>query len=194
MKYVLISTLLFSTFAFALTYNELPYKDTWIWPGYGPYGGSSELRTNRVDVYDQEILAEWDLSSIPVGYTVNSADANFYRYDGWSGTLDCDIFRITETWTENVVDSIAHDSTSYGSIAINGNGWYTFDITALVQHWVNETYDNFGVVWYGTGTGSYFQRIYSKEAGSNHPYLEIDYNEPVGVKSASVGEIKAVFK
>jgi hypothetical protein len=194
MKYVLILTLVFAVSAFALDYNEEPDKDTWTWPGYGPYGGSSELRTNRVDIYDQEILASWDLTSIPVGSTINSAEANFYRYDGWSGTLDCDLFRCTEDWPETVTGNVDHDSTSRGDIAINGSGWYTFDIMDLVQEWIDETYDNYGVVWYGTGTGSYFQRIYSREAGSNNPYLEIDYDLPVGVESASVGEIKAAFK
>lgn len=195
MKYVLIFLLVFSAASFALIYDEDPIQDTWIWPGNGPYGSSTELRTNIVSSYDQEILAEWDITSIPVGSTINSADMSFYRYDGM-GDLDCDLFRITEAWDEDtLVNAIGHDTgTIYDQISIAGSGWYTFDVSTLVQEWVDETYDNYGVVWYGTAGSGYFQRIYSLDNGSNVPNLEIDYDEPQGIESASFGEIKAVFK
>ena len=178
MKYVLISLLVFSAASFALVYDEDPIQDTWIWPGNGPYGSSTELRTNIVATHDQEIVAEWDITSIPVGSTVNTAEMSFYRYDGYpSGNLECDLFRVTEPWDEDtLVNAVDHDtSTVYGQINITGNGRYTFDVRTLVQEWVDETYDNYGVVWYGTGGSAYYQRFYSLDNGAMVPNLRIDY-------------------
>jgi hypothetical protein len=201
MRIVTISAFVFllAANAFALTYNEEASADTWIReiPGTPPppYGSSTELRTNLISAYDQEVVIMWDLSTIPVGSTINTATAYAYRYDGYGG-ISCDLFRVTESWDEYTLDwPLAHDTgTVYASITISGNAWYDFDITALVQEWVDETYDNYGIVFYGTGGSGYYQRFYSREAASNHPYLEIDYDEPVGVKSASFGEIKAIFR
>ncbi|MCP4231950.1 MAG: DNRLRE domain-containing protein [bacterium] len=194
MKYVLILTLVFSAFAFALVYDEEPNRDTWIWPGNGPYGSSTELRTNRISAHDQEIVIGWDITSIPVGSTVNTATIGAYCYDGMYG-VELDIYRVTEDWDEGtLVNAIGHDNgTSYDQVNVTGSGWYEWDVTPLAQDWVDETEDNFGIVYYGTGGSGFFLRFYSRENGSSRPWLEIDYDE-VGIESASVGEIKAVFK
>jgi hypothetical protein len=82
---------------------------------------------------------------------------------------------------------------SYDTVTVTTNGWYGFDIAVLTQGWVDETVENYGVIFYGTAAGSFWQIFYSKEASMNHPYLEIEYT-PVGVESASLGGIKAAFK
>jgi hypothetical protein len=194
MKYVIILMLAFSAFAFADSYNEVANKDTWVWPGNGPYGSSTEVRTNRFPDYSQFGLFEWDIASIPVGSTINSADFNVYCYDGMYG-VNHELFRITESWNEaTVVDDIAHDNgTTYDEQNVTGAAWYVFDVEDLVQEWVDETYDNYGLVFYGTSGTGFFIRWYSRENASSQPYLEIDYDEPVGIESESLGGIKAIF-
>jgi hypothetical protein len=175
--YLALGILLAAAFSLADTYNENPDKDTWIWPGYGPYGYSTELRTNRVSLYDQEIVMHFDLSSVPYGSTINSANLYAYRYSGY-GAISGAIFRVTEDWEEaTLVNSIAHDTNPYDTYVPMGdpNGWKVFDIEDLVQEWVDGDYDNYGVVYYGITGSGYYQRHYSREAGSNKPYLEIDY-------------------
>jgi len=191
----LFAILLLTSAVFADTYDEIADQDCWIWPDEAYAHNGTELRTNRQPTYDQEILIQWDLSSIEVASTVNSATMYAYCYDGMYG-VDCELFRITESWDEaTVVNAIAHDTgTAYGPINVTGVGWYDFDIPALVQDWVDETEDNYGIVFYGTGGTGYYMRFCSKEYGSNEPYLEIDYDLPVGVESASLGNIKATFK
>ena len=195
MKYLISLMVIFTAVSFALVYDEDTNRDTWIWPGNGPYGSSPELRTNIITSYDQEIVIGWDITSIPVGSTVNTATVSVYRYDGLP-PLTCDIYEVTEDWDEaTLINAIGHDNgTSYDQIDITGTGWYEFDITPLAQEWVDETADNFGVVFYGTSGSGYFQRIRAREYGSDAPNLNIDYDEPVGVESASLGEIKAVFQ
>ncbi|HUT97677.1 MAG TPA: DNRLRE domain-containing protein [bacterium] len=165
------------TYSPADTVQIEPSQDTWIWTGSGPYGSSAELRINREPDYDQRPVLQWDLSSLD-GYTINSADMYVYCYDGYpTGTLDADIYRVTESWDEaTLVAPLAFDDATVWASGDAGvpSGWKTYDVTDLVQAWVDGDYDNYGVVCLGYGS-SYYQRWYSKEAGSNHPYLDIDY-------------------
>jgi len=112
-----------------------------------------------------------------------------------NGIVNHELFRITESWNEaTVVNAIAHDNgTTYDEQNVTGAGWYVFDIADLVQEWIDETYDNYGVVFYGTSGSGFFIRFYSRENASSQPYLEIDYDEPVGIESESLGGIKAIF-
>ncbi len=154
-----------------------PWQDTWVWTGNGPYGGSTELRINQDSLYDQRIVLEWDLDDIEYA-TINSAIFYVYRYAG-SGALDADIYRVTEYWEEATLVAPAptyDDGTVWATgSAGDPNGWKTFDLTDLVQGWVDGDFDNYGLICLGSGSG-YYQRWYSKESGSNKPYLDIDYS------------------
>jgi hypothetical protein len=193
---ILLPLLLVTGVLFADIYSEEPIADTWVWGGSGPWGGHPALRTNIFPVNDQAIVVRFDLSSIPTGSMINSAVLNIYNYDGTiPTTLECDIYRVTEDWIEaTLVDTIAHDTTtSYDHVIMNGFDWYEFDIAILVQDWIDGTYDNFGVVFYGTVGGGTPQYFRSKEAGSNHPYLEVDYSSAGALENTTFGAIKALF-
>ena len=195
MRYIL-SILLITGVLLADIYSEEPDADTWVWEGNGPYGASSQLRTNIALAFDQEIVISFDLSSIPSGSVVNSANLYIHRYDG-DGSLTCDIFRVTEYWEEaTLVDSIAHDKCNpIDQITITDNGWYDFDISQLVQDWLDATYDNYGIVFYGTsGPGSY-QYFYSRDYSVqiDRPYLEVNYTPAGALENTTFGAIKALF-
>jgi hypothetical protein len=193
---ILLPLLLVTGVLLADTYNEEPNADTWVWEGNGPYGSITQLRTNIMPIIDQEIVISFDLSSIPSGSVVNSANLYIYRYGG-SDTLTCELFRVTEYWDElTLVDSIAHDICyPIDQITIIDNGWYSFDILPLVQDWMDGTYDNYGIVFYGTsGPGSY-QYFRSREytVQTLRPYLEMDYTPAVALERTTFGAIKALF-
>lgn len=195
--YFLLTILVISCSVSADTYSETPVADTWVWEGTGPWGAEMTLRTNIAIYVDQEIVIAFDLSSIPAGSMVNTAILNVYRYDGDPGSaLECDLFRVTEYWEEpSLVDSIDHDDGfSYDQIVVSSSSWYTFDITQLAQEWIDGTYDNYGLVFYGTGgTGSY-QYFRSREAATEKPHLEIDYTPPGAIEQSTFGCIKALFR
>jgi hypothetical protein len=173
-----LGILLGITFSLADTYNENPDADTWIWPGYGPYGTSTELRANNVYTHDQEVVIHFDISSIPEYSFIDSATLYVYNYDEYGGDLEGEIYRVDEEWDEyTLVNSIAHDDTDpYDSSPLGGSyAWKDFDITELVQEWVNGDYENYGVVFYGVSGSGYYIRFYSREYSSNNPYLEVDY-------------------
>ncbi len=199
MKSILLTVVVILTISPSVlgdTYSELPVADTWIWAGSGPWGASPQLRTNIASAFDQEIVIAFDLSSIPAGSVINSAVLSCYRYDGDVGSaLECDIYRVTEYWEEpSLIDCIAHDTNvSYDQVVVSVSDWYDFDIAVLAQKWLDGTFTNYGVVFYGTGgTGSY-QYFRSKESGMNEPHLDIDYTPPSSLESVTFASIKASF-
>jgi len=190
-------TVLTAAVAFAETYSQMPDADTWIWPGQGPFGSSQQLRTNNISSFDQRIVIGFDLSSIPQEAIVNTAYLNVYRYDGSAGSaLDCEIYRVTETWDENtLVNTIAYESTgSYDQILVTENGWYAFDVTSLVQEWVQGLYPNYGAVFFGTGGAGLYQYFRSREAASDNPYLVVEYELPGSFEECTFGAIKALYR
>jgi len=174
------------------TISPNPSKDTWVWTGYGPYGTSTELRINN-DRIDQRPVLAWDLSSIE-GYIINSATFYVYHYQGNGGTLSANIYRVTEDWNEyTLVAPLDHDGDTVWASGDAGdpNGWKSFDLTDLVQAWVDGDYPNYGIICKGiVGTG--YQSWYSRESGTP-PYLEIDYEEPPNVSRTTWGAIKAEY-
>jgi len=193
--YFLVMILMVTGSVLADIYSESAVADTWVWEGTGPWGASTQLRTNIVSAFDQEIVIAFDLSSIPAGSIVNSALLHVYRYDGDPGSaLECDIFRVTEYWEEpSLVDSIDHDEGNpYDQIIVSGNDWYTFDISQLAQEWIDGTYDNYGIVFYGTGGSGSYQYFRSRE-WTEKPYMEIDYTPPGALEACTFGYIKALL-
>ena len=177
-------------------------KDTWIWNAEDySHGGTGELRTNRIGTYDQRILIEFtDLSGLSLAGTITSATLNLYRYGGDSPTgLLTEAHQITSAWTEDVAYSArpSINSAVEASLNVTGNGWYAWDVTSLVQKWLDGTAPNYGLALYGTGGSSFYQRFVSSDNtlasepswalpptdASYRPYLEVDF-APVPVPGA----------
>ncbi len=110
------------------------------------------------------------------------------------------VYRILADWDEATViwnnrpawGSYAHDTiiTDYST------GWWSFDITNLVQDWLDEVYPNYGVSITHPGGGCSPSRVcaseYSPVDPALCPKLTIVYTE-TGVEEASWGQIKAEF-
>lgn len=148
-------------------------KDTWVWSAEDfSHGHWGELRANQTSAHDQRILIQFgDLSVIPANATINSARLELYRYDGFSSApLTLDAHAITSAWAETVTHST---QPSYGAIqssaTITTNGWYYWDLTALVQAWADGATTNNGVAIYDHGTG-FYQRFQSSDVGGLAPF------------------------
>ena len=177
-------------------------KDTFIWDLQDfSHADWSGLLTNQSSI-GQRILIEFtDLSAIPSGATINSAKLGLYRYDSdpSGNPLTLDAYQITTPWAETVTYSTQplYNSISESSVTLSGTdpGWYEWDITNLVQQWIDGTAANYGVAIFNHGSG-YFQWFASSDnaAGipsgtslpptdaSYRPYLDIDFtpiNAPV---------------
>ncbi|MGB2842341.1 MAG: DNRLRE domain-containing protein, partial [Halobacteriota archaeon] len=166
--------------------------DGYAWSGgtENPSGASStadELRVGfRTTAGNYRTLIKFDLSSIPAGATITSADLKLY-YHLYSGTagdpLDISVYRTTVDWNEGYLSwskAENYNSFSYDTVTIiagSGANYKAWDITALVQNWIDGTYSNYGVLLRApTQSGSSIYRQFrSKEYGSNVPKLEVTF-------------------
>ena len=185
-------------------------KDTWIWDGEDfSHGDWGELRANQTTTWDQRILIEFtDLSALSSAATINSAKLGLYRYDAYSGdSVTLDAHQITSSWAENVTYSTqpSFNSTAESSVIVSGtaDGWYEWDVTNLVQQWIDGSATNYGVAIFDHGTG-YYQRFVSSDNGtatqpsyalpptgaSYRPYLDVDFTPipaPGAILLSSIG-------
>ena len=182
-------------------------KDTWIWDqedfSHGDWG---ELRANDTSSWDQSILIEFtDLSALSSAATINSAKLGLYRYDAFSNDpLTLDAHQITSSWAENVTYSTrpSFNSTAESSVTTTTNGWYEWDVTNLVQQWVEGSATNYGVAIFNHGTG-FFQRFVSSDnatatdpyyalpptGASYRPYLDVDFTPIPAPGAIALGSI-----
>jgi len=101
------------------------------------------------------------------------------------------LHRITMPWDETTVTGSNFGSNSYdgaveGSFVANSVGWFSVDVTAVVQGWLNGTYPNFGLLL-EQGVTDYYARLTSSEycCSDQHcimcrPHLEICYTSSSG--------------
>ncbi len=169
--------------------------DGYAWSGgtSNPSGGNSGVDYLRVGFStasgNYRTLLKFDLSSIPAGAIITSADLNLYYYaaGGTDGDpLDISVYQTAVDWSEGSLTWSKAENyyvPSYDTVTIikgSGAGYKAWDIASLVQNWVDGTYDNYGVLLRApTQSGSSIYRTFhSKEYGSNAPKLEVTYTTP----------------
>ncbi len=111
--------------------------------------------------------------TIPYGATIDSAW--FYINVSTAQGEEVTLHRITNYWEEMFVtwDNFitGFDTTTEGSFTPASPGWYSVDVTSLVDNWYDGTYPNRGILLKEASPDT-FQYYTSKEEG-NSPYLII---------------------
>ncbi len=150
---------------------------------------------------EKNILVKYDLSSIPSNATITSATMDLCLINVRNGIADktVDLHEITESWTEGsgtgidgqVVSGVtwltqpAYSSTTMVSQTIGSmpDTWYTFNVTGLVQQWVNGTKTNYGITIKenvpnsSAGAKDFASSEYETDI-SKRPRLSITYTTP----------------
>ncbi|MBU0677996.1 MAG: DNRLRE domain-containing protein [Verrucomicrobia bacterium] len=158
------------------------------------YGSSTGTTMGYYTAPSQEerTVMQFDLSAY-VGTVVNSATLYMYRYFKYgSSSFNADIHRLTQPWDEAEVTWNSYetgqswstpggdyDGTASATTLIPGSGyeWYSWDVTDLVQDWVDGTSVNYGLLAkqqvFGGGTYSAF---YTREqtGTTSDPYIDLN--------------------
>ena len=148
-----------------------------MWVGYDHCSGGNISRS----------LVKFDLSSIPDGAIVSDANLSLYlanSCDIGERTHTVTTYRTTSSWSSGSVtwNTQPGFGEAYGSASIPSRTFtrYTFDVTSLVQGWVNGSFPNYGLMLRGPeGSGNDSARLgfstINESGTTNDPYLKITY-------------------
>jgi hypothetical protein len=170
--------------------------DTTILQGYAThnFGGAPDMWAGYDDFLDPDgqivrSLVYFDLSGIPLGTQIVSSSLHLQLVSSWdfpNHTRTITTYRVTQGWSEpNVTWNTAPaHAEAYGSAGVKHGAWdwYAFDVTALVQAWLDGTHVNHGIMLRGpehSGPDSSWKAFSTRE-GDYPPELKISYVGPTG--------------
>lgn len=168
------------------------------------YGSCNRLYTGLGSSSRARSLIKFDLSSIPAGSTIVSANLVLTKTGGTStAATPIAAHRVTNPWTENTGSCSGRSraaswnqrmtstnwttaggdfsATAESTVTVAANAEYTWDVKNMVQGWVNGTFTNNGLmlkrVTEGTANQKYFASSEATTA-SQRPRLEVVYQGP----------------
>ncbi len=143
-----------------------------------------------VDIFQNDGLVKFNISSLPSGVEIISATLNLYYYDWWDTNpagRDLNLYRVTSDWDEdnvtwNTQPSNASEPTSYATVPDTIGVWMEWNVTDDVQAFVNGTTTNYGwkitdEEYWGAGNVP-STHLRTKEYGDYIPCLEIKSVSP----------------
>jgi hypothetical protein len=150
------------------------------------------MRRLRVSLIGALVLAVLGLSWLPVvkpasaqtGTVINSAVFSIYQEASPSPSVTVNVHRITAPWNEPDVTwasfGDAFDPTIIGSFDADGPGWHSVTVTSLVQSWVDNPTQNYGLLL-EQGLTPYTNYVSSEDdAVANRPKLDVCYTRNGG--------------
>lgn len=172
-----------------------------------------------LDVTDKEyvsrILLWFDVSGIDPIAEIKSANLKLY-FQGPESSLTIAAYRVTKSWVEGtgVMGQLGDDGVCWNTSDGNPlhvwspggdrdikeyantdvttkNQWYSWDIAELVQEWVDEKYENHGVMLVGKAGQDDVEMQFSSSQGGSYPRLDINYNTPPALNPDFDGYIHA---
>jgi parallel beta-helix repeat protein len=187
-----------STITKKLTANKDAYVDT-LHPDRN-YGSEDKLAVIDWSTHTVRSYIEFDLSSIPDGYVIQDAKLELF-YDGCdSFGSEIGAYKVTSNWDEALItwnnqpnfDSTLIDVITLGCDSGKVGDFVSWDITDIVQKWVDSSVPNHGILVKTTeeiGTEN-FDIFCSSEYSdpARHPKLIINSEEPLSVHNIDTGE------
>jgi hypothetical protein len=167
-------------------------KDTWVttFRKDENYGSKEHLFIGRFYGDVERALFRFNVSDISDNAVIVSSDLQLYQYNTWGSLENFTIgaHRITSSWLLHTVtwnSNVSFDSSSVNTCEVipSAGTWLSWDITSLVQGWVNGTISNYGVLLKKVNESSGGTAIScwtSRYTGNQNlrPKLEINYYVP----------------
>lgn len=161
-------------------------KDSWIrsiLPNDSGGGTTTFLWVHQFSGDDEaRVFVQWSLASIPTGSTIISSIASLnVQSNNYNGDRIATMRRVTASWTEEMTWNNQPSTTSSNSAITTLTedfGWFSWNITAITQTWIDGTANN-GVRISVSIEGSSFGFV-SREHGTSswRPNLTIEYTSP----------------
>ena len=131
-------------YAFSDAYVTETYPD-------GNYGSGSLLVVALLKGPARaESLLRFDFYGIPPGAVISDATLYVYHQEGSGPNPTIEVHRLTSNWTETGVtwnNRPGHSPAIYDAVAVGTvAGWISWDVTGLVQNWVNGTVNNLSLI------------------------------------------------
>lgn len=156
------------------------------------YGTDNTMNVRRYSNLQQRTIIEFDISSIPAGATIISAELRLTQYNWTYYTDNITAYPLTQSWSEsgatwnNRIAGSAwtnaggtYNNSYSAQTSVGGNLNYAWDLTSMVSAWHSATLDNNGIVLIAENetSGNSTYTFYTKEAtNSNYrPQLVISY-------------------
>lgn len=170
------------------------------------YGLCVQLITNRSggsDLGNRRLLVQFDLSSIPFGVTIDSAELKLSKVGGANPGVDFNIHRVTGAWDEGVagcggaIDTADwnqrlaatnwgtaggdYDPAALATVNITIDQEYTWSspaLTTLVSNWYLGITNNYGLIGGSPDSGT-DDRIFASKGyvpTSSRPKLVVGYS------------------
>jgi len=144
------------------------------------FGTLSDLRTGYSagpDTIRNRTFAYFDLDYIPITATVTKATLNLYLEQAGGASKVCLlVYQSQQSWTETGItwdNQPTQLDLSAAHIVDTSLGYKSWDITSLVQDWINSPQTNYGLALVGPESGSGWSRAFSSREGSHAPRLVI---------------------
>jgi len=182
----LISPFFLSVEANSMTVTLTPIDDAYVCSDAANlnFGSETVLKVGyKSGAYDCHSYIKFDLSSIPENAVIVSARLKLVDNKDSPSNVNVDVHRVMGDWDESSIkwsNKPDYDSTVISNAASGASGdVIEWDVTDLVQAWVNGTYDNYGLVLIG-GYADPVEEFRSKETSNSDdkPKLVIEYVEP----------------
>jgi hypothetical protein len=147
------------------------------------YGTAATMLVAKGTTAADRSPAQFNLSGIPAGSTINSATLELYNTVAAAAAVQVDMHHITGTWTETGVTWTSQPAYSGTADAIAtptvGVGWKTWSVQTVVQAWVSGTYTNYGFLVKCNAEGNpgrtYTFATRENATTGNRPILRVNY-------------------
>lgn len=181
----------------SLTGLFTPSKDTYLSEAAPTqnFGSSVSLLADRATASLDRIILQFDLSTIPEGSIINSAVLRMNATAEAGAIYTIEAHRMTAEWNENSATWTLKDGTNtwtssggdfhsaFTYATANAPDGAVFEmnmtLTALVNDWVQGTYENYGIMLDEQAAGtSALKTFHSREALAGTPRLFVNYTTP----------------
>ena len=146
------------------------------------------FRIGRWDDKIRRSYLQFDLNTLPADAVITNADLKLYQSSTF-GTVGFTIslFKITANWEENTITWNNQPDyhpipESISSVIMGESTWLSWDVSTLLQEWVDGSITNHGIVLVGNTTVSFSEVFFRSsdylDTPDQRPKLEITYLVP----------------